>query len=215
MQSLSDSMPGQSLTPLATTMTTTICHLPDSSAPSVTCLWNSVAFSHLTIWFPWSRPYATLKVKSCSSTQRPDPCATHSRDCPRWDGSTPQSGISLGSSTSCRWTSMPRVRLHPAPSPVHSETERMSASSSMSTQRSWQRSSPVVTHPLNSHVSVLACQPQADGLACPRFFFTPLPILCTQRSSTSSPKAGPTTFSTTRLPPRSHHICYFLRFDVL
>ena len=43
MCSLSDATPGQSLTPLATTVTT-ICRLPESFVPSVTCLSTSVAF---------------------------------------------------------------------------------------------------------------------------------------------------------------------------
>ena len=40
MRSLSDSTPGQSLTPLAMTVTTN-CHLPESFAPLVTCLQTS------------------------------------------------------------------------------------------------------------------------------------------------------------------------------
>ena len=128
MRSLSDNTPGQSLTPLATTVTT-ICRLPESSAQSVTCLWTSVAVPSLKVWCPLPHPHAIPNMKSHSSTQRPDPSNTHGRDRPCCDVSTQQSGISPGSSPSHRRTSMTGVHLHPAPTPVHSEIELVHASS--------------------------------------------------------------------------------------
>ena len=52
MHWLSDSTPSPSFTPLAMTVTT-MCHLPESSSLSVTCLWTSVAF---TCCHPHARP---------------------------------------------------------------------------------------------------------------------------------------------------------------
>ena len=72
--SVSDSTPCQLMTPLPTTVTT-ICHLPVSSALSMTGIhvWNSVAFPHLTIWCLWSRPPTIPNAKSHSFTQRSGP----------------------------------------------------------------------------------------------------------------------------------------------
>ena len=107
---------------------TTICRLPESSAPSVTCLWTSISFTCY-------RPHARRNVKSCLSTQRPGPSATLGRDFPRCDASAHHSGITPGSSASRRQTSFPGLRLHHAPTPVCSEIECVRALSSMFTWR--------------------------------------------------------------------------------
>ena len=127
MCSLSDSMLGQSLTPLATTVTT-ICRLLEPSAPSLTCLWTSVAF-------PCCLPHARPNVKSRSSTQCLGPDATRGGDCLCCDASAHQPRIGPGSSAPRRRTSMPGVRLHPAPTPVLSEIERVRSSGATSTWR--------------------------------------------------------------------------------
>ena len=139
MHSLSGSMLGQSLTPLATTVTT-ICCLLEPSAPSVTCLWTSVAF-------PCCLPHATPNVKSHSSTKRLGPGATRGGDCLCCDAPTHQLHIGPGSSAPRRRTSMPGVHLHPAPTPVRSEIERVRASGAMSTWRLGP-GTPVATRPL-------------------------------------------------------------------
>ena len=113
MRSLSDSTLGQSLTPLARTVTI-ICRLLESSAPLVTCLWTSVAFPHCSL-------HAKPNVKSRLSTQRQGPGATCGRHCPRCDVSAHQPCICPGSLAPHRRTSMPGVCLNPAPTPVHSE----------------------------------------------------------------------------------------------
>ena len=169
MRSLSDSTLGQSLTLLAMTVTT-ICCLLESSSPSVTCLWTSVAF-------PCCHPHARPNMKSRSSTQRLGPGATHSRDCPCCDASTRQPRISPGSSAPRRRTSMPGVCLHPAPTRVRSEIEGIRASGATSTWWLGPGSThgggaPIATHPLNGQASALARWPREGGLADPGFVFT-------------------------------------------
>ena len=134
-------------------------------------------------------------MKSRSSTQRPGPNATHARSRACYV-SAQQSGITPSLSASCRQTSMPGVRLHPALTPVRSEIELVNASSILSTQ--WL--GPSSTHgrgrpcsnlmcSLSSQVLALACQPHADGLACPGIVFTPFPLLCALWSNASMHRA--------------------------
>ena len=129
MGSWKDSTPGQSLTPLATTVTA-ICRLPVPSVPSVTCLWTSVAFPLLTILCPWSWFHAIPNVIHLS-TQRPGPGTTCASGRPRCDSSAQQLGISPGSSASRRQTSMPRFCLHPAATLVLLKIERINSLSVM------------------------------------------------------------------------------------
>ena len=164
MRSLSDGTLGQSLTPLAMTVTT-ICRLLEPSSPLVTCLWTSVAF-------PCCLPHARPNVTSRSSSQRLGPRATHGGDCLRCDASAHQPRIGPGSSAPRRWTTVPGVRLHPAPTPVRSEIEHVGASGAMYTWRldpgaTRGGGAHVTTRPLSGQASALACSPREDGLADP------------------------------------------------
>ena len=150
----------------------------------------------LAVWCPWSRPHAIPNVKSRLPTQQPGSGTTRSRHCPHCDELAQQSGIGPGSSASRRYTSMPGVHPHPAPTPVRSEIECFNTLSTTPTQQLGPNTTscrgpppPVATRPLNSQAPALARQLQADGLAYPRFIFTLFPLLCTQRSSASMHRA--------------------------
>ena len=125
-------------------------------------------------------------MKSRSSTQRLGPGTTRSGDCLRCDASAHQPRIGPGSSAPRRQTSVPGVRLHPTPTPVRSEIERVRASGATSTWRlgpgsTRDRGAPVTTHPLSGQASALACSLHKDGLKDPGFVFTSLPFLCARR----------------------------------